>query len=326
MRAWQIASYGDISKLELGQTGLPTVGDDDILVRVLVAALNPADLKVISGKNGGKFLHASRFPLTPGFDFSGYVESVGPQVKHLVRGMEVFGFLPYGTKTKQGSFADYLKIDPNTVAQKATNTPHLQAAASATSASTAYQALRGKGRLQAGQRVLIHGASGGVGSCAVQIAKLLGAEVWGSCSAPSLPFVRGLGVDQAFDYRQTRLRDLAQRFDLVFDVASVSSYSACTSILRRGGTYLTLLPSPSLVSGKLASAFSSHKCKVVVVKPKAADLAQIAQWLENGQLSVPIDATYSFENLPAALARLEDGGVKGKVVVEVATLPAQGRP
>lgn len=324
MRAWQIADYGDISNLELGETDLPTAAADEIVVRVLVAALNPADLKVISGKKGGRFLHASRFPLTPGFDFSGYVESVGPRVKSLVRGMEVFGFLPYGTKTRQGSFADYLSVDPQTVAKKATNTPHQQAAASATAASTAYQALRGKGRLRAGQRVLVHGASGGVGSCAVQIAKLLGAEVWGSCSAPSLPFVKGLGAVQVVDYRQTGLTDLEQRFDIVFDVASVSSYGACTSILRRGGTYLTLLPSPSLVSGKLASAFSSHKCKGVVVKPKTADLTQIAQWLEQGQLSIPIDATYSFENLPAALARLEDGGVKGKVVVEVATLPGQG--
>jgi NADPH:quinone reductase-like Zn-dependent oxidoreductase len=301
----------------MGEIDAPTMGKDEILVRVRAAAINPADLKVVSGTDGGAFLHAKNFPTAFGFDFSGIVEAVGGDVHGRSVGDEVFGFLAYGRSTKQGSFAELVVVKPDTVGDKPPNITHEEAAAAATAGSTALQALEDKGRLRSGQRVLVNGASGGVGSYAVQIASELGAEVWGTASSAKADFVKSLGAARVVDYKTTSLANIGQKFDVVLDAASMSSFGKVSSILEPGGTYVTLLPSLGLVAGMLQSFFSGKRCALVMVKSRATNLNRLAGWLAEGKLKASVDATFPLDEIPAALAALQAGKAQGKVAVTV---------
>jgi NADPH:quinone reductase-like Zn-dependent oxidoreductase len=235
MRAAMLHGNGHLDSVRMGEIDAPTMGKDEILVRVRAAAINPADLKVVSGTDGGAFLHAQNFPTAFGFDFSGIVESVGRDVQGRSVGDEVFGFLAYSRSTRQGSFADLVVVTPDTVGDKPPNISHEEAAAAATAGSTALQALEDKGRLRSGHKVLVNGASGGVGSYAVQIASQLGAEVWGTASTAKADFVKSLGAARVIDYKTTPLANIDGKFDVVLDAASRSSFGEVSSILQPGG-------------------------------------------------------------------------------------------
>jgi NADPH:quinone reductase-like Zn-dependent oxidoreductase len=256
--------------------------------------------------------------MTFGFDFSGVVEAVGDEVQGRSVGDEVFGFLAYARSTKQGSFAELVSVKPDTVGDKPSNITHEEAAATATVGCTALQALTDKGGLQSGQRVLINGASGGVGSYAVQIASELGAEVWGTASAAKADFVKSLGAARVIDYKAARLGDIGEKFDVVLDAASMSSFGEVSSVLAPGGAYVTLLASLDLLTGMLASFFSSKRCGVVVVKSRTNDLNRLANWLEAGKLRASVDAIFPLEQLPAALAAQKAGQTQGKLAITVA--------
>ncbi len=317
MRAAIVEENGPIDRLRVGELAPPKPSADQILVRVHAAAVNPADLKVVSGKDGAAFIHAKRFPTAIGYDFSGVVEEVGAGVGGHGVGDEVFGFLPYSMRTTQGSFAELVAVAPDSVATKPPGVSHEEAAASATVGCTALQGLRDDGRLQSGQRVLINGASGGVGSFAVQIAKELGAEVWGTSSAAKLDFVRRLGAVEALDYRKTPLRSIDAKFDVVLDAACTSSFQEVRPLLERGGAYVTLLPSPSLFGGMLMSLFSTKRCRLVMVKPRAADLDQLGRWLAAGRLETSIEETFPLSEARTALSAQESGSIRGKLAIRV---------
>ena len=316
MRAVILDKNGAIDGLRIGEIEPPSAGPDDILVRVHAAALNPADLKVVSGKDGGAFLHAKNFPTAFGFDFSGIVEKVGANVRARSVGDEVFGFLAYSRSNKQGSFAELVSVKPDTVGSKPASVSHEHAAASATVGCTALQGLRDKGRLQAGQRVLINGASGGVGSFAVQIAKQLGAEVWGTASAANADFVRSLGASEVVDYRKTPLGSIQAKFDVVLDAACTSSYQEARALLNAGGAYVTLLPSVSLFVGMISTLFSSKRCGFVMVKSRAADLDRIGRWLAAGEVRASIEETFALSDITTALAA-QEGSIQGKLAVRI---------
>lgn len=315
MKAWSFPKYGQIDDLVFGEKQTPTITGNEVLVRIHASAINPADLMLISGKGGGKFLHASNFPITPGFDFSGVIENVGANIRDLKSEQEVFGFLPYNKSTKQGTLAEYVAVPSNIVSPKPTNVSHEEAAASGTTASTALQALRGKGALMSGQRILINGASGGVGSYAVQIASHAGATVVGTCSSDKMSLVRSLGAAQVIDYRKTNLNEIDGMFDIIFDVASALSFNACTSKLKLGGNYITLRPSFALARGKLRSFFSSKGCHAIAVKPVSEDLAQVAAWLAQGAIKSHIGASYPLTKAKEAFHHLARG-VAGKIVIK----------
>ncbi len=317
MRAAVLERNGPIENIRVAELPPPKHGSGDVLVRVHAAAINPADLKVVSGKDGGGFIHAKSFPMTIGFDFSGVVEEVGMRLRGLKPGDEVFGFLPYGMFTKQGSFAELVAVKQDALGRKPPGVSHEVAAAVATAGCTALQALRDKARLKSGQRVLVNGASGGVGSHAVQIARLLGAEVWGTASAAKADFVRGLGASRVIDYKQTPLGAIDQKFDVVLDAASVSSFAEAGKLLEHGGAYVTLLPSLGLLTGLVASVFSSKRCAFVGVQPRSADLEQLADWLATGKLSACVERTYPLSEITDALGALASGGVCGKLAVRI---------
>ncbi len=292
--------------------------DGHVVVRVEAAALNPADLKVVSGSVSGRFLRARTDPLVPGFDFSGVIEACAAGVGDLRITRRVFGHLPYSRANEQGSLADFVVVPADAVAPVSDDVGHRTAAATATTGSTALQGLRDVGRLRPGGRVLVNGASGGVGSHAVQIARLLGAEaVVGTCSAAKMDFVAGLGAEPV-DYRRTPLAETpGGPFDVIFDAAAAASYRACRRLLTPDGAYVTTLPGPGLLLDLMWAVFSRRRVGLVVVESRRADLAQLDGWLAEGALRTPIDTTVDRETVAEGLARLASGAVQGKIAVDL---------
>jgi NADPH:quinone reductase-like Zn-dependent oxidoreductase len=317
MKAFVIKKYGAISDIEQVEIDYPTIGKDEVLVRVKSAAINPADIKVITGKNGGRFIHSGKSLIALGFDFSGVIKETGVAVSGFKHGDEVFGFLPYSTKTTQGSFADYVVVKSGTIANKPSSISHAEAATAATTASTALQALVNIGGIKQDQKILVNGSSGGVGSYAVQIAKSYEAEVWGTCSALNLDYIKSIGADHALDYKKTALKDLVEKFDIILDAVSNSSFGECSEILASKGVYITLLPSLRLVTGKIRSIFSHRKCALCVVHPKAADLTKIAGLVEEKVISTPVATTFPVVELQKALEKFIAGGVRGKIGITI---------
>jgi NADPH:quinone reductase-like Zn-dependent oxidoreductase len=317
MRTILLSQRGSIDAIQLGTKARPEPGPKQVLVRVHASSVNPADVKLVLGEMGTSLIHSTKLPMQLGYDFSGVIEKLGAQVSGRSVGDEVFGFLPYATWNAQGSFADYLLAKPDRVALKPPGVGHEAAAAAGTAAVTALQGLLERGRLRSGQKLLIHGASGGVGAHAVRIAKILGAEVWGMCSAPKASFVRSLGADQVIDYRTTPLPELGEVFDLVFDVACTSSFHEAAPRLAHGGAYVTLLPSPSLLTGKAASLLSSKRCGYVVVQSTRDRLGRIASWLADGQFQSLVSESFELEATTQALSKLKSGRVEGKLAIRV---------
>lgn len=317
MLAWLLERPGAIEHLRLREHPDPHLEDHGLMVRVQGAAVNPADLTVIAGGFGARFVRARKYPLVPGFDFCGRVEAIGAHVEGWREGDEVFGFLPYRPSTTRGTFAQRVAVAPHEVAAKPATIAASAAAGAATVGVTALQAIRLAGGSRVGDRWLVHGASGGLGSFLVSMGRLAGVEVWGTCSESSLSYVRRLGAERAFDYRKTKLSDLGPRFNVIFDVAAKSSYHACERRLKTGGTYLTTQPSLRLLTGMLRSTMSPRACRLVSVRPDAEDLATLARMIDDRRLKVPIDSSWSMNDVPGALRRLSQGGVRGKVTVAI---------
>lgn len=316
MQALTTHQYGTISELKISEIEKPVPKDNEVLVKIKSAAVNPSDLLVITGKNGGKFLHADNFPFAIGFDYSGIVEEVGQNVSTIKPNDEVFGFLDYSKKNRQGSFAEYVAVTPEKLANKPKTISFPVAAAAATAGSAALQGLRDKGNLQSGHRVFINGASGGVGSYAVRIAKNMGAEVWATCSNRNIEYVKSLGADQILDYKTVNFKALSEKFDVFLDVAVRASFGETNSLLSSNGTFVSLLPmSPSFLLGKLRSLPSSKNCRGVIVKAKNSDLTLLSDWMAEDKLTISIDSSFSLADATSALQKVATGGINGKVAV-----------
>ena len=307
MKTWHILRRGTIKDLKWDDLPEPSLGADFLKVRVRGAALNPADLKILSGKDGGKFIHSSRFPAQLGFDFSGLTPS----------GEEVYGFLPYSPFNNQGSFSEFVSVKESEFGRKPKNITHAEAASLATVGLTVLQAVRDSAKIRKGDRILINGASGGVGTVAIQIAKILGAHVTAVASKEKLDFVKSLGADEVIDYRSKQLRDIESKFDMVFDVAANSSFSVCGKLLNPTGTFLTLLPLPSLLAGFVQSLFTGKKVRFIGVKSKKADLDLITQWVEAGKLKPVVERQFPLSAVPQALEFLASGKAKGKLTISM---------
>ena len=311
-----VPQAGALDQLGPVQIARPVAGRGQVEVRVVASAVNPADHKVLGGGFDGMVLHARTRPLVSGYDFSGVVEACGDGVADLAPGDEVFGHLAYSSRNRQGTFAERIAVDRGTVARKPAGVSHRIAAASATPALTALQALRDKGRLAAGGKVLVIGAAGGVGSLAIGVAHALGATVTGVCSTYAVPFVRELGADDVIDRRQRDPLAGGGPYDVVFDAAAAASFGRARSVMTPRGAYVTTLPSARFIGGKLWSLVSGQTCSILVVTSRAADLEQVASWLAEG-LRVPIDSEFPVRDLGAALDRLARGEVLGRIAVTV---------
>lgn len=318
MRALCARATGGTDRLKVEDLPAPEVGAGQVLVRVHSAAANPADGKVVRGELAGRFLHARRFPLVPGYDLAGVVEAVGGGVADLAAGDRVYGHLPYSGKNDQGSFAELVAVPAGEVGRLPEAVSFDAAAAAATTGLTALQGLRDRGRLAAGGRALVLGAAGGVGSIAVGVAKRLGAEVTAVCSPAATELVNELGADRVVARAHGEPLGLDGPFDVAFDTPAAYGYVACRPLLAPGGSYVTTLPSGAFVAGKLMALFSSRRAALLVVKSVRADLELLAGWLADG-LAVPIDSRFPVAEGGRAIDRLAQGGMRGRVVVDVAT-------
>lgn len=314
MKAMVYHQYGLPDQLRLQEILTPTVGADHVLVKVHAASLNRLDWHFLTGRPYLARLMAGLFRpknTVLGVDFAGRVSAVGENVHACKPGDEVFG------STSHGCFAEYVRLRADELQPKPVGLPFVEAAAVGAAATTALQGLRDQGRIKAGQKVLINGASGEVGLFAVQIAKSMDAEVTGVCSTRNLDLVRAIGADFVIDYRREEFTQMEKHYDLIFDAAAKSSFAACNRILNPEGIYVTTEFSPLLVLKGLWMSISGNKKQAALLArpPDQQDLRWLKDQLENGKMKVIIDRCYPLGDLPEALRYLADGKARGKIVV-----------
>jgi NADPH:quinone reductase-like Zn-dependent oxidoreductase len=321
MKAIVHRCYGSPDVIRYEDIAKPAAADDEVLVRVQAASVNPLDWHYLEGTPYMLRLDAGMGkPADPrlGVDFSGTVETVGRSVTRFKPGDEVFG-------GKFGALADYVAVrEARALALKPANVSHPQAAAVAIAAITALQALRDEGHIHAGEKVLINGASGGVGTFAVQIAKSFGANVTGVCSTKNVELVRSIGADQVIDYTREDITRSAQRYDLILDSVATHSLLEYKRILNPNGVYVMIgsidpghwfgwLWKP--LQGWVISHFTSQKFVMIFAELKREDLATLADLMQSGKLTPVIDRTYKLSDAAEALRYLERGHAHGKVIV-----------
>jgi NADPH:quinone reductase-like Zn-dependent oxidoreductase len=324
MMAIVYQAYGPPDVLELEDVEVPDVEDDEVLVRVLGAAVNPGDWDL---------LHGTPYVLRPmiglrrprnevlGLAVAGRVEAVGDTVSKFQPGDEVYGEISYG------GFAEYARVPEDALAPKPSNLTFEQAAAVPVVGVTALQALRDVGRVQPGQKVLINGASGGVGTFAVQIAKALGADVTGVSSTRNVELVRSIGADHVIDYTREDFTATGRRYDLILDNVGNRSLSAYRRALTPKGT---LIPNSNKGGGRWIGGFLARAVRALLVSPfvpqrlrpfaatgKSEDLFALKELIESGKVTPVIDRTYSLSETAEALRYYGEGHTRGKVVISV---------
>lgn len=320
MKAIVQSEYGSPDGvLKLQDINKPTPGENEVLVRVRAAALNPLDWHDVRGlpyflRLGNGLLKPKN--RVPGVDLAGHVEAVGEKVSQFQPGDEVFGAC-------RGACAEYACGTEKGLFQKPAELTFEQAAAVPVAALTALQALRDRGKMQPGQRVLIVGASGGVGTFAVQIARSLGAEVCGVCSTRNVEMVRSLGADQVIDYTQEDFTQSGQRFDLIVDTAGTHSLLDCRRALVPRGTYV-VVGAPSgrwlkgldrFVKAVVLSLFVSQRMVPFITAMNKEDLGVLKELIEAGKVKPVIDRSYTLSETPEAIRYVEEGHARGKVVI-----------
>ena len=311
----EVLSYTDLAK--------PTPADDEVLVKVRAASVNPLDWHYVEGTPYMVRIDSGLGkPDNPrlGVDFAGTVEAVGKDVRRFKPGDEVFG-------ARTGAFAEYVTVrEERAIALKPGKVPFEQAAAVPIAALTALQALRDKGHVTAGQKVLINGASGGVGTFAVQIAKAYGAEVTGVCSTRNLELVRALGADHVIDYTREDFTRSGEHYDLIIDNVSTHSVSDYRRVMSPHGLYV-MIGSSTIghwfgwleipLEAWIQSPFMSQKFGMMLADLNKGDLAVLGDLMQSGKVTPVIDRTYKLSETAAALRYLETGHARGKVVLTV---------
>jgi NADPH:quinone reductase-like Zn-dependent oxidoreductase len=325
MKAVVYCNYG-VPNLKFQEIEKPTPEDDQLLVRVRAASVNPLDWHFVEGtpylmRAMGVGLRKPK-DTRLGVDFAGTVEAVGKNVTKFKPGDEVFG-------GRTGAFSEYVCVrEPRAVAVKPPNITFEQAASVPIAAITALQGLRDKGKVQPGQKVLINGASGGVGTFAVQIAKSMGADVTGVCSTRNLDMVRSLGADHVIDYTKEDFTKGAERYDVIIDNVANHSLLESRRALKPNGIYVLIgggsaneqgLIGPLInpIKAMLLSPFVSQKMGMLLAELNHDDLTMLADLMQSGKMKPVIDRTYKLSDLPDAIRYLEQGHARGKVVITV---------
>jgi NADPH:quinone reductase-like Zn-dependent oxidoreductase len=324
MKAILHCEYGGPEVLTLVEVEKPTPADNQVLVRVRAASVNPLDL-TIRGLWLLRPMSGLRKPKDTrlGVDYAGTVEAVGQNVTNFKPGDEVFG-------GKDGAIAEYICVlADRTVTSKPANMTFEQAAAVPVAAITALQGLRDKGKIQVGQKVLINGASGGVGTFAVQIAKSFGTEVTGVCSTRNVDLVRSIGADHVIDYTKEDFTKTDQRYDLIFDLIGNHSFAERRRILNPNGICVMVgvggsgwhdgmaMRLAGELNAYLRSRFVSQKFIAYIAQFNKADMLVLADLMQSGKMTPVIDRTFKLNETPDALRYLETGHARGKVVITV---------
>jgi NADPH:quinone reductase-like Zn-dependent oxidoreductase len=308
MKAVRIHAYGDRSVLQFEDAPKPAIARDEALVRVVAAAVNPIDWKIRQGHL--KTMVPYVFPLTLGWDFSGVIEALGSEVSGLAVGDAVFSRPDI---RRDGSYAEYVAVRAVEIARKPKTISHIEAASIPLVGITAWETIVSVGNLVAGQKALIHAASGGVGSLAVQIAKSRGAHVVATTSSANIELVRSLGADQVIDYRNQRFTDKVKDVDVVVDTVGGDVQASSWSVLRRGGILVSTVSVPSIERAAALGVRSAF----VLISPNAAVLGQLAGLVDAGKLRPLIGGEFALRNVADAHALSESGRTVGKIVLYV---------
>lgn len=322
MKAIVYRCYGSPEVLSFEEIARPTAADNEVLVKVHAAALNPLDWHYMRGTpyimRTSSGLGAPE-DIRMGVDFAGTVEAVGKNVTRFKPGDAVFG-------GKSGALAEYVTVrEDRALVLKPDNVTFEQAAAVPIAAITALQALRDKGQIQPGHRVLINGASGGVGTFAVQIARSFGADVTGVCSTRNLDLVRSIGADHVIDYTQEDFTQGGQRYDLILDNVGNHSLSQYRRVLKPNGTLVIvggqkgdwIGPMAGPIKASLLAPFVSEKLVMILAELNQPDLQVLSDLMRTGKVTPVIDRRYTLSEVPTAIGYLEEGRARGKVIVSV---------
>ncbi len=325
MKAIVYEAYGSPDVLKYEEIAMPAPGDDEVLLKVRAASLNPLDSHLM---HGGPFpvraLLSLRGPKIkrPGVDVAGEVEAVGRNVSQFKEGDKVFG-------SCRGAFAEYACAAASKLAIMPRNATFEQAASVPVAAYTALQGLRNTAGIQPGQKVLVNGAAGGVGTFVVQIAKWLGAEVTGVCSTRNMEMVRSIGADRIIDYTKEDFTKGGQAYDLIFDLVANHSLSACRRVLNPKGMYIlagglgaSMTRILTLVIGtRVWSWFATQKFVMLLAQSSQDDLNLMRELMESGKVTPVIDRCYELSEAPEAIRYLEEKHARGKIIISVGGEP-----
>ena len=313
MKAMRYRGYGGPDQIEQADVPIPSPRPSELLVRIAASSVNPVDWKLHNGQY--RWLTPARFPSVPGSDVAGEVIETGAQATRFKVGDRIFAMLD---PRAGGASAEYAVVGEHAAARMPPNLIAREAAALPLAGLTALQALRDLGNVGAGKRVLIIGASGGVGHLAVQIARSYGAEVTAVCSTPHVNVVLSLGAERVIDY--TKQADFGGTYDLVLDLAVRAPVRTFFPIMTSDGVYVSSLPS----AGRIAAALllpicSRRRVRIVTVKARGEDLEKLRELCEAGKLRPVIGRVFGLEELAAAHAISQKGGTAGKIVIDVLT-------
>jgi NADPH:quinone reductase and related Zn-dependent oxidoreductases len=312
MKAVVFDRYGSVEVLQYRELSKPTIKPDQLLVRVSASSINPVDWKIRQGHL--QLLSGFNFPRIVGSDISGVVEEIGKEVTKFQPGDEVYTFL---NPLTGGACAEYCAVPESAAAIKPQNITHTEAATVPIAGLTALQALRDLGEIQAGKKVLINGASGGVGIFAVQIAKAMDAVVTGVCSAKNRDFVNNLGANFVLDYAEVDFTKQTEKYDIILDAVGKKTFAECENVLETEGVYISTLPSfDNLVPMFLSWFVPGKKAKSIVANANNSDLGILRELIESGKVEPIVDRTYSLQEVAAAHAYSETGRAVGKIAID----------
>ncbi len=321
MKAVVIDRYGPPEVLTVRDVPKPEPGPGQVRIQVQAASVNPIDWRIRSGSF--RFLLPQKFPLILGLDVAGVIDAIGTNVEGFSLGDRVYSRLDL---KGSGGYAEFTVTRASVVAPIPESLSFTEAAALPLVALTALQSLTRFGPVTSGQRVLINGASGGVGTAAVQIACALGAEVTGVCSESNAELVKSLGATKVIDYRSEDFTLGVERYHLIFDVVANRTYGACRRVVTDHGIYLTLFPSAAFFFWWLVTKFSRRRVAFMDTKPSGGDLRFINRLVNDGKFKAVIDEVMPLENATEAHVKSESGHVRGKIVLTLDAAVASARP
>jgi NADPH:quinone reductase-like Zn-dependent oxidoreductase len=308
MKAVRIHEYGGNEVLKYEDAPRPEAGPGEVLIRVHAASVNPVDWKIRAGYL--KQMLNYKMPVILGWDVSGVVEVVGPGVTRLKKGDEVYS---RPDMSRDGTYAEYIVVKESEVALKPKSIDHVTAAAIPLAALTAYQSLYDAAKISAGQTVLIHGAAGGVGTFAVQLAKLRGARVIATASKKNHEFLRSLGADEVIDYNTTKFEDVVRDVDVVLDTITGETMERSWPVLKKGGILVSILEPPKPEK----AAAHGVRCHHTFVQANAEELAELAKLVDAGKLKVIVEKVFPITEVRAAHESNATGHTRGKIVLRV---------
>ena len=313
MKAAVIYEYGGPEGFRYEEIAQPEITEDEVLIEVHAASVNPVDWKQRKGNH--KFFLKARFPIIPGYDISGRIVKCGTNVRDFNSGDEVICRL---TKRFGGAFAEFASARKSTLSKKPVNIDHVQAAALPMAGQSALQALRDKGRIKPGQKIMVIGAAGGVGHFALQLARVFGAETTAVCRSKHENLLKLIRPDHHIDYEKENYLSGEVLYDIILDAAGVKTFLSCKRALKPGGTYITVLPRPKLIVHRIISLFTKGKqVRSFIQKSSGSDLEFLKNLVEEEKLVCVIDSVYPLDKVSEAHRRAESYSTEGKIIIKV---------